>query len=485
VSGHGIVRRRALMRYTYRGLALLALACLLYLEAYVFENLVPVFVGFGILLYIAYARLEFSSQLKAQDLEADREILEDMMFAGKPFTVLTRLRNKGGPARLTIQDELPEGLAVRSGVNAATVELNQGEVAKLKYTVSGEKRGHYRFPRITVTTHARPGLFVHESVMELPTEARVHASRDELRKAQTIAKREHMEILGRSPERWTRTREFHFEGIREYVPGDRFRDIHWKSVSRLLKLMTKIYEREAMVPTTILLDCGKSMRVARGGRTKLDHGTGIAIQMSRVLLSGYHPTGLVAFDELGTLERVPSDVARSQFDSILKALLRVPGEIRTEQETQRQLPAQQPRPSHASDSQFVSLVSRYISDKKRAGASPKIGLEEVVRTSVAKGGKGQMFMIISDLESNHDAVVRSATFARSQGHRAIVISPFSELYGMDRRELTAEGLEALYDPYVARLRTLTRLHRLGVLVVELGPKDEAASVTRQLRKAMT
>jgi len=474
------------MRYSYLGLSMIALSCMLYIEAFLFENLVPLFIGFGILIYVIYDRLAFTDQLHKQRLEVDREVLEQMLFAEKHFTVLTRIRNLGSPVKLSVEDTLPEGLELASGSNKATMELNTGEVAKLKYTVNPLRRGYYRFANMQLRTKDRIGLFEHESALGHETSIRVHSSREELRKAHTLARREHLEVLGKSPERWARTRESQFEGIREYQAGDRFRDIHWKSTSRLMKLMTKIYERQTMVPTTILLDCGRSMRVKTENGSKLDHGMRVAMQLSKILITGYHPAGVVAFDEFGTLTKISPGVSRRQYDDILKAMLKLPEEIATEQEA----PAAQQAPSTSKETQestnrFMSVVSTYIASagKGAPAAKSRVGVEEAVRASVAHGGKGQMFMVISDLESNHDAVVRSASFARAHGHRVILISPFSGLYDTSRADLSVEQLEQMYESYLTRMRTVVRLQRLGVLVVELGPKDEASTVSRSLRRA--
>ena len=472
------------MRYTYLGLSLVALSAILYLEAFLFENLIPAFCGIGIIAYLIYDRLSFSEQLDNQRLDVKREIMEKMLFADKPFTVLTRIRNLGDPTRLTFEEIIPEGLELRSGTNSISTDLNSGEVAKIRYTVQAKKRGYYTIDTIKIRSKDRAGFFESDSVMTHATQMRVHSSREELRKAHTVAKREHMEILGLSPERWSRTREFEFEGIREYVPGDRFRDIDWKSVSRLQKLMTKVYERETMVPTTIMLDCGRSMRIAIEGGSKLDHGIRLSIQLTKVLLSGYHPTGVVAFDDIGTIVRVRPDVVRGQYDRVLRALLQVPQEIRTDTIAQPR-PAADTAVQDASGGKFVSVVSSFIGGPKRGTAKGKVGAEGIVREAIAKGGKGQMFMFISDLESNQDAIVRAASLARAHGHRVILASPESTFYGVSRDGLTVERIEGMYDSHLVKLRTLARLRRLGVIVLELGPKDEAATISRQIRRMTT
>lgn len=471
------------MRYTYRGPVLLALACVLYLEGYLYENLIPAFCALGIVMYMVFARIAFTEQLKGQRLEVNREVLEKMLFAKKPFTVLTRIRNLGGATRIEFEEVLPEGTELRTGVRNAKVDLNPGEVAKLKYTVEAHKRGYYTISEVRVKARDRAGLFEHSTVLQHDTKLRVHSSREELRRAHTIAKREHLEVLGKSPERWSRTREFEFAGIREYAPGDRFRDIDWKGFSRLLKLITKVYEREAMVPTTILLDSGRSMRVTMPHGSKLNHGIKLSMQLSRILLSGYHPTGVAVFDEMGTVVKVQPDVVRGQYDNILKALLHVPEEISTDQERQ---PIQIQRihevvHEKSEGQRFVNVVGAYIA---RSRKGTRVGAEGVVRNAIAKGGRGQMFMIISDLESNHDDVVRAASLARNHGYRVILISLFTSYFETVRKDLGVEQIEKMYEAYMAKMHSLAKLRRLGVLTIELGPRDEAVSVARHVRRMM-
>jgi len=467
------------MRYTYLGLALLAFALILYVEAFLFENLIPAFCGLGIIAYIAYDRLSYSHQLKRQNLEVKREVMEKMLFSDKPFTVLTRIRNLGGPVRIQFEDLLPPGLELRSGSNKIDTDLNSGEVAKLKFTVQASKRGFYVFETISMTSKDRAGFFESDVRLTHLTGVRVHSSREELRKAQTIAKREHLEMLGRSPERWSRTREFEFEGIREYEPGDRFRDIHWKAVSRFQELMTKVFERETMVPTTIMVDCGRSMRLTTDGDSKLDHAVKLSIQLARILLKGYHPTGVTAFDELGPVTEVKPDVTKGQYDKLLRALLNVPEEIRTERKTQ---PRMQATANEEGGEKLVQVVSSYISGTHKMPRSPGVGAESVVKNAIAKGGRGKMFIIISDLESNQESVERAAKLARAHGHRVILASPESTWYGTRRRSLTVDEVEKMYESYMAKAKILGRLSRLGVTVLELGPKDEATSVSSHIRR---
>lgn len=53
------------------------------------------------------------------------------------------------------------------------------------------------------------------------------------------------------------------ERLRDYLPGDRMRDIDWKATSRLEDLQVRERERHAPQPVTVLLDCSPCMRVQR------------------------------------------------------------------------------------------------------------------------------------------------------------------------------------------------------------------------------
>jgi uncharacterized protein (DUF58 family) len=90
-----------------------------------------------------------------------------------------------------------------------------------------------------------------------------------------------------------------FEGIREYIPGDRLKDIEWKVTSRFSTLMTKISKREISMPTVILLDCSRSMRRTLDERSKIDHSVQLTLQLTKLLESREHPVELITFGEYG------------------------------------------------------------------------------------------------------------------------------------------------------------------------------------------
>lgn len=58
-------------------------------------------------------------------------------------------------------------------------------------------------------------------------------------------------------------RSLEIESVRQYTPGDSLRDIDWKATARHIDLHVKQRERHAPRPVTVVLDCGRSMRVQR------------------------------------------------------------------------------------------------------------------------------------------------------------------------------------------------------------------------------
>ncbi|HIH00550.1 TPA: DUF58 domain-containing protein, partial [Thermoplasmata archaeon] len=141
--------------------------------------------------------------------------------------------------------------------------------------------------------------------------------------------------------------DLEFDNIREYIPGDRSRDIHWKLLSKLEDLYTKVYTREGVVQTMIFVDCSRSMRMVGSGLSKMDHSIDLSMQVSKVLLSSFHATGVCLLDELSVISQVPPAVGRRQFDRIVESLRKVPAAVPLE------IPDESPEPATDEDPEAI------------------------------------------------------------------------------------------------------------------------------------
>jgi hypothetical protein len=96
-----------------------------------------------------------------------------------------------------------------------------------------------------------------------------------------------------------------------------------------------------------------------------------------------------------------------------------------------------------------------------------------------------MYILISDLEACRDSIVRGAAMASANEHQMVLATPFSYWYEGRKDDITIEGLEDMYESYETKLKTEKRLKSLGVLIVDIGPRDEAMKLTRLIRRKLS
>ena len=320
----------------------------------------------------------------------------------------------------------------------------------------------------------------------------MHTSKESLDKARKMAGKEHLEYSGLSRSIAMVMHDLEFDNIREYIPGDRSRDIHWKLLSKLGNLYTKVYTREGMIQTTIFLDCSSSMRMVGSGLSKIDHSVDMSMQISKVLLSSFHATGVCLLDEVSVISQVPPSVGRRQFDRIVESLRKVPPSIPfevpetpiTSQVTAQ--PSSQPRGEPEADGsaeggKFLSAVRSL--GRGTADRSSGIGFDGVVRNLLAGSvGKKHMMIVITDMISSRDAILAGARFCGRKGSKMLVLHLCSDWYRERDEPLDTPEVERLYEGLTEHVELEAKLRKSGAFYLRVGPADTTAGIVRAMRR---
>jgi uncharacterized protein (DUF58 family) len=96
-----------------------------------------------------------------------------------------------------------------------------------------------------------------------------------------------------------------FESLREYQPGDEFRDICWTATARRGKHVTRTYQLERSQTVWLVLDAGRLMRARVGALSKLDCAVNAALSLAQVALGSGDRVGLLAYGR-AIRHRVPA-----------------------------------------------------------------------------------------------------------------------------------------------------------------------------------
>lgn len=437
--------------------------------------------------------MRFVAEIDQTNLQIDRKILDDFAFAGEPVGVKVEVLNKDPlTVRGTFQDILPKDCVLAGGTNTTTQELPPRTIMQMSYSIIPQKRGPQKFRGMKIERADALGLFAEDQTIEQTTSIMAHTKKESIDTARKLAGREHLEFSGITRNPALVLREFEFDGIREYVPGDRARDIHWKLWPKTGKLMTKIYRKEGSVQTMVLIDCGRSMRLQSYKIAKIDHALDISLQISNVLLSGFHPAGVAAFDELGVTAKVPPGLGKRQFDRIVKALRDVPSAFVQEgtpsqnETTARKAPELSTKTERnpSGSSEFLSAIDK-LSAKGR-GKGRGFGFESVVNETIARGrGQQQLFIVVTDLISSRDAVLAGAKTCQSTGNRMLVIHTYDEWYSRPQESVQTSDIERTYGDLTGTLKVEAAFRGAGASYIRIGPADTSARIIRAIRRGKT
>lgn len=83
--------------------------------------------------------------------------------------------------------------------------------------------------------------------------------------------------------------------LRDYLPGDPPRLIHWKATARHGHPVTRERTLERGARVVVLLDCARAMTAVDDGRSKLDHALAAALALARVASARGDRVSVIAF----------------------------------------------------------------------------------------------------------------------------------------------------------------------------------------------
>jgi len=465
------------IQFTIYTKTILFLSVVLFLQGYLFQNLLPAFTGTILLIFLIYTKTSFKENIG--EIAIKREILEKLRFVNHPIHIKTTVQNQGKTLNITVEDILPDSAIRIKGENKRTHIIKPGEELTLEYQIQFTSRGTQTFSGVDLELSDPSNLYFYKNRQAEPTELMTHSDPEEIKKAKRVTTKEHIEIT--MPSRIGAETLYEMEDIRTYLPGDRLKDIDWKATSRLQKLMTRLYQKKEVVDAVILLDCSRSMRRTTGTKSKIDHAANIAVHLTKVFQSVHQPVGLVAYDEFKTIKNI---APTNMYHTIFEELTDLPGQIQTSDyeiknstetiETKKDNPVENQR--------FLSTVFPFLAKGKRQINHPSqaSGIYEAIRI-LFMNNKSKLLIILTDLETNLQSLYSSISLAHARKYNIWLLTSFSPYYNLDTQQLVPEQLENIYTSHTERDKTLIKLKKLNIEVVELTPSMEGAIAIEKIR----
>jgi uncharacterized protein (DUF58 family) len=403
---------------------LLVTVFLLFVHGYLFGNVFSGVLGYLILVYLAYLRMEFNPLIRLS------KNVESRMYEGKGYLVrilvenLTENRYLVGVERVDpFRWEKPKDVIL-------------DRKAETAYRII-PRRG--TFDLVTIVRVKDLGELYYED-FEVRRKVEVYPSVDSI--ARDVKENENVR-LSHSLSRLLGIQSVDIDSLREYQWGDSLRYVDWKATARLGDLIVKNFLREFEGGIYIVLDCCRDMRKAVS-KSKIDYATTLALQIAFALKK----VGLIVYDDYGVVEFLEPTDDKSK---IVKALKIAP--IRT-----KLLPLKVRIDNISGEGlKFFRKIVPFL--KRRVGFSD--GLME----AFGRLNKDAFLIFIADLTHHTSELLSVLTRLR---HRAILITPNPVLFHEIPKD--KEKLLLLYRRYIEREEILKKFRRI-IPTIDVGPSD--------------
>jgi uncharacterized protein (DUF58 family) len=217
---------------------------------------------------------------------------------------------------IKIIDELPVQFQIRDF--SITIKLASGQSYSTGYFVRPTERGEFEFGLTRVFFSSPIGWISRRYDFNQKEVVPVYPSFIQMRKFQLMAQTNRMDAVGikkvRKPGKHTE-----FDQVREYVTGDDFRLMNWKSTAKNARLMVNQYQEERSKDIYNVIDMGRTMEMPFEGMSLLDYAINASLAISNISLLKHDKTGLITFSKnIHTF--IGADKRNNQLNTILESL---------------------------------------------------------------------------------------------------------------------------------------------------------------------
>jgi uncharacterized protein (DUF58 family) len=273
-------------------------------------------------LILMVALAPFMLRRTGMDLVITRTFDLDRPQKGEEVEVTLTIENRGGPFSFAhLEDVLPQGVVLASGMNHLPIAMARGATATVRYTLKVPGRGRFLFDRVSVTSTDPLFGSSRSTVHRLEGQLEVTPRVQEMRRItiQPVKVRMHAgnirsKLLGPGTE---------FFALRDYRSGDSLRHVNWKASARRDRLLTNEYETERSGDVTIIVDA----RTIEGGEN-LEATIEAAASLSSYFLRARDRVGMIIVGEV--VDVIRSYHGKRQMQKIMDHLTETrPGLVRS------------------------------------------------------------------------------------------------------------------------------------------------------------
>ena len=232
---------------------------------------------------------------------------EGTLWSGRTNEIVTAIHSRSAMpfSSIRFEDYLSDNLhctegAGPNGVPEVDATLRSYGSMEIVWTAKARAAGRVRLPGVCVRICDLQGLFFAQRFVACEQTFRVLPLCADVEISRPISKR----VNALPPPGIHRLQKpgmgSELLELREYVPGDPPKSIAWKVSARRDTLMTREYESEVPVRTTLFVDVSNGAQAGSFGLRAIDRSVFVAATVARGAMAVRDPVSIVLFDERDT-----------------------------------------------------------------------------------------------------------------------------------------------------------------------------------------
>jgi uncharacterized protein (DUF58 family) len=210
-----------------------------------------------------------------------------------PVDVALELRNLGPVSvECRVLEDVPKTL--RSEPPQVEIKAPERDSGSATYTLLPLQRGENKLGSAYLRYQSGAQFAERWARAEIGQTIRVFPDLEEARRHNMyLLRARQIELEQRLVRRRGTGREF--ESLREYQPGDEFRNICWTATARRGKHVTKLYQVERSQAVWLVMDAGRLLRARVGQLSKLDLAVNAALSLAQLALYSGDRVGVLVY----------------------------------------------------------------------------------------------------------------------------------------------------------------------------------------------
>jgi len=425
----------------------------------------PLFYAIGAVLafILIFDLVIFLIALDGMEVSISKKISTNKMFLNNYLEVDNELKIKVKYLKnISFQDPVPDAFKIIS--NDPILKIDQAKTLhNITYSLQAIKKGHHSFKGSYLDIKSNFKLFEHRIILENKADVSVYPPVLS-RRAVVAQYTSSLYGTGKSNKKGMGTE---FADIRDYVSGDDYRHIDWKTSLRLNNLFIKEFESDQERPFFVLID---QTRTSDSG-TSLNYAIKVANHMTQMAANNNQKVGMITYKQDGVINQnlIKKGKKRHELSKDLINLEPLESKTCTSSMDMMELKILAKKLNTFNSEKFYSILKPFYADNpEHLKLLEKHGVYQAIQKVITFSKNPSLITIITDII--HDApLIESIRLATYYGHRVILIVTSHILF----RKYDVVELEEHYQEYLDLQKKIDKFRKLkGVKVINAGPCDK-------------